>query len=60
MYQNGETYSKMTSRLPNGHKMYQRKYIKILIPRPSEIDPNWDFWYENLPSGNPVAHDKKL
>jgi hypothetical protein len=23
------------------------------IPRPSKIYPNWDFWYENIPSGNP-------
>jgi hypothetical protein len=22
--------------------------------RPSEIDPNWDFWFENKPSGNPA------
>jgi hypothetical protein len=23
------------------------------IPRPSTIYPNWDFWSENKPSGNP-------
>jgi hypothetical protein len=23
------------------------------IPKPSKIFPNWDFWYENIPSGNP-------
>jgi hypothetical protein len=22
-------------------------------PRPSKIYPNWDFWFENKPSGNP-------
>jgi hypothetical protein len=21
--------------------------------RPSKIFPNWDFWFENMPSGNP-------
>jgi hypothetical protein len=21
---------------------------------PSKIYPNWDFWYENIPSGNPA------
>jgi hypothetical protein len=21
--------------------------------RPSKINPNWDFWFENKPSGNP-------
>jgi hypothetical protein len=23
------------------------------ILRPSKINPNWDFWFENKPSGNP-------
>jgi hypothetical protein len=22
-------------------------------PRPSKIYQDWDFWYENIPSGNP-------
>jgi hypothetical protein len=25
------------------------------IARPSKIYPNWYFWFENIPSGNPVA-----
>jgi hypothetical protein len=25
-----------------------------LIARPSKIYPNWDFWFENIPSGNPA------
>jgi hypothetical protein len=25
------------------------------VPRPSKIYPNWDFWFENRPSGNPVG-----
>jgi hypothetical protein len=25
------------------------------MARPSKIDPNWDFWFVNMPSGNPVA-----
>jgi hypothetical protein len=29
----------------------------LSIPSPSEIDPNWDFWVENKPSGNPDAKD---
>jgi hypothetical protein len=24
------------------------------IARPSKIYPNWDFWFENMPSGNPA------
>jgi hypothetical protein len=23
---------------------------------PSKIYPNWDFWFENKPSGNPATH----
>jgi hypothetical protein len=23
--------------------------------RPTKIDPNWDFWFEIKPSGNPSA-----
>jgi hypothetical protein len=25
------------------------------ILRPSKIYPNWDFWFENKPSGNPAV-----
>jgi hypothetical protein len=25
------------------------------IPRSSKIYPNWDFWFENIPFGNPVS-----
>jgi hypothetical protein len=24
------------------------------IPRPSKFYQNWDFWFENKPSGNPA------
>jgi hypothetical protein len=26
------------------------------IPRPSNVYPNWDFWSENIPSGNPARY----
>jgi hypothetical protein len=29
------------------------------IPRPPKIYRNWDFWYENKPSGNPANRWKK-
>jgi hypothetical protein len=29
------------------------KIPSFTIHRPSKIDPNWDFWFENKPSGNP-------
>jgi hypothetical protein len=25
------------------------------IARPFKIYPNWDFWFENMPSGNPAG-----
>jgi hypothetical protein len=52
-------------KLPKGHKMYQMaviyskwpKNIPIFsISRPSQIYPNWDFGFENKPSGNPDFH----
>jgi hypothetical protein len=27
------------------------------IPKPCKIYPNWAFWFENKPSGNPAAAD---
>jgi hypothetical protein len=27
------------------------------IARPSKICPNWDFWFENKPPGNPVRNE---
>jgi hypothetical protein len=53
----------ITTTLPNGHKIYHMtvKYSKCSwnIPtfssqRPSEIYPNWDFWFESIPSGSPA------
>jgi hypothetical protein len=32
------------------------KYSSIPILRPSKIYPNWDFGFENKPSGNPALH----
>jgi hypothetical protein len=54
-YQNGGKYTKLPQNIPsglNGRKIDQMviKYTKIF---PSKIYPNWDFWFENKPSGNP-------
>jgi hypothetical protein len=42
--------------MPNSPK--KNKMAKNLptssIARPSEIYPNLDFWFENMPSGNPI------
>jgi hypothetical protein len=42
-------YKKWPQTTPNGHKIYQHFPFK----GPPKIHPNWDFWYESKPSGNP-------
>jgi hypothetical protein len=50
--------------VPNGPKIDQMsiKYIPTSsIVRPSKSYPNKDFWYENMPSGNPgEANESRL
>jgi hypothetical protein len=41
----------MAVNIPNGHNIYQHVQFK---GRPKKY-PNWNFWYENIPSGNPGA-----
>jgi hypothetical protein len=36
---------------PNGHNLQTS-----FIARHLKIYPNWDFWFENIPSGNPGSH----
>jgi hypothetical protein len=31
-------------------------YFIISISRLSKIYPNWDFWFGNIPSGNPACN----
>jgi hypothetical protein len=54
--------TKTGKNVPNGHKISQMsvKYSKWPLNistfsnlRPSKIYPNWDFWFEKKPSGNP-------
>jgi hypothetical protein len=33
--------------------------VTFSISRPSQIYPNWDFWFENIPSGNPGQQQQK-
>jgi hypothetical protein len=35
--------------IPNGQRIYNPFPFKW----PSNVDPNWDFWFESKPSGNP-------
>jgi hypothetical protein len=62
-YQNWKTCTKWTQNVSNGHDTSQMsiKYSKwqentspFSYFRPSKIYPNWDFWFENKPPGNPV------
>jgi hypothetical protein len=40
---------------PIDYKIYQMtiNIPEFSLPMHSKIYPNWDFWYENIPSGNP-------
>jgi hypothetical protein len=52
-----EKYTKLTRTIPNVHKNITKDLkmdqVSSSIARPSKIDPNLDFWFENKPSGNP-------
>jgi hypothetical protein len=61
-YQNVRKYTKWPQTIPKGHKLCQMdvKYskwslnmTKFSIPRNSKFYQNWDFSFENKPSGNP-------
>jgi hypothetical protein len=42
-------YIKWAKYIPNGHNTYQTSFTA----RDSKIYPNLNFWFENIPSGNP-------
>jgi hypothetical protein len=50
-------YPKCPSNIPNGHKIGISSISNL---RPSKIYPNWDFWFEKKPSGNPDIHAYNL
>jgi hypothetical protein len=39
---------------------WQLNISTVLNVRPSKIYPNWDFWFENKPSGNPASNCMKI
>jgi hypothetical protein len=55
--QNGEIYTKIATKLPKYTNMFQMaiKYTKLFHFKAHKKLPNWDFWIENIPSGNPAA-----
>jgi hypothetical protein len=53
-------FTKLQQNISNGNKI-DEMFIKYIcrhfpIARPSKIDPVWDFWSENMPSGNPAEN----
>jgi hypothetical protein len=52
-------YTKWPLNIPNGRKIDQMT-IKSSIARYSKIYSNWDFWFGNMPSGNPDLHVQDL
>jgi hypothetical protein len=55
---NYKNFTEWSQNIPNAQKIFQmtRKYTNISNLRTSNIYPNWDFWSENIPSGNPGPH----
>jgi hypothetical protein len=47
-----DKYTKWTENLPN-----DKNIPKSSFARPSHICPNWDLWFENIPSGNPALQN---
>jgi hypothetical protein len=54
-------HTKTRKNIQNNYKIYQYNIIfqmgikipTFLILRNLKLFPNWDFWHENIPSGNP-------
>jgi hypothetical protein len=68
-YQNRKKWTKWAPNVPNCHKIspmsakYSKRPQNIFTfsnQRPSKIYPNWDFWFQNKPSGNPGRLSKPL
>jgi hypothetical protein len=45
-----QKYNKWPQNRPNGRKIYQH----FSLQDPPKFTPNWEFWFENMPSGNPA------
>jgi hypothetical protein len=55
-YQNGKIINQITYKIYHMSVKYTQKPLHIptsSIASPSKIYPNYDFWLENMPSGNP-------
>jgi hypothetical protein len=45
------TCTEWPKNIPHGQQIHQHIYY---IPKHSKVYPNWDFWYDSIPSGNPA------
>jgi hypothetical protein len=63
-----EKYTKLTQNVTNSHNISQMSVEYSKRPknistfsslRPSKVSPNWYFWFENKPSGNPVIDESR-
>jgi hypothetical protein len=50
LYQTAITYM---YQMPEKYSEWSFNITTFSIPRPSKFYLNWDFWFENKPSGNP-------
>jgi hypothetical protein len=55
LFQPAINETKWPYNITNGHKIYKHFFFL----GPSKIYPNFDFWFENKPSGNPVQKLEK-
>jgi hypothetical protein len=48
--------SKRVEKIPNGRKIFQMavKYTNIANSKALQNYPYWNFWYDNIQSGNPA------
>jgi hypothetical protein len=62
LYQMTAKNAKWPQNIPKGSKTFRMtiKHTSILKPRPSKKYPKWNFWYQNVPSGNPAASESCL
>jgi hypothetical protein len=51
MFHLATKYTKRPQNVPNGHRIYQMaKHLRLQDP--PKFSQIWDFWSENMPSGN--------
>jgi hypothetical protein len=63
MYQMATNNTKRPQIMPNGCKIFKmviKNILKRSIARPPKMYLNWDFGFENKPSGNPAGYRDNL